>query len=112
MDDIFPCPVCKNSGITAASLEENRQKGDISLLAFSEEAGYIMAETTDRRFLMHFGHPELEPEMMLSMCNSCGTTQTGFVEKTAGDELLNTWRGHRSVLFSQWIKYIHETGTY
>jgi len=24
----------------------------------------------------------------------------------------NTWRGHRTEFFSQWIKYIHETRSY
>ena len=58
LDDVFQSPVSRHSGYADKTLEIERDKGNLNLLAYSDEAGYLIFETTDRRFIMHLGHPE------------------------------------------------------
>lgn len=54
----FHCPVSTHAGIGDDVWEEAEQKGMARLLAYSPKIGYLIAESADGRFLMHFGHPE------------------------------------------------------
>jgi homoserine O-succinyltransferase/O-acetyltransferase len=115
MDDIFWCPHSSHSGINNEILELERDKGKINLLAYSEEAGYIIFESTDRRFIMHLGHPEYEPSKLIEEYRRDQKIGRSDVEPPKNLDLekpINRWRGHRSEFFSQWIKYIHETTTF
>lgn len=112
MDDVFWCPQSRHSGISDALMEKAAADGVVKLLAHSPDAGYTIMESTDRRFLMHLGHPEYEPERLVHEYNRDHDTGVPGVEKPVNLDLanpVNLWRGHRTEFFSQWIKYIHET---
>ena len=115
MDDIFWCPQSRHSGISDEVLELERDKGNINLLAYSEEAGYTIFESMDSRFLMHLGHPEYEPQRLVEEFQR--DQKKGRKDVTPPQNLdlekpTNRWRGNRTVLFSDWIKYIHEMTSY
>ena len=115
MDDVFLCPHSSHSGINDQILELERDKGIVNLLAYSEEAGYIIFESTDHRFIVHLGHPEYEPRRLVEEYQRDMKKGRDDVDPPANLDLespVNRWRGHRSEFFSQWIKYIHETTTF
>ena len=115
MDDVFWCAQSRHSGVPDDVVELQRDKGNINPLAYSKEAGYTIFESTDQRFLVHLGHPEYEPRRLVE--EYLRDQRQGRKDVTEPKNLdlnnpVNTWRGHRSEFFSQWIKYIHETTTY
>jgi homoserine O-succinyltransferase len=115
MDDLFLCAQSRHSGIPDEIMELEREKGTVNLLAYSPEAGYSIFESTDRRFIVHLGHPEYEPRRLVEEYLRDQREGRMDVDKPQNFDIenpLNTWRGHRSEFFSQWIKYIHETTTY
>jgi len=111
MDDVFRCPVLMNSSVPAGELERERDRGTLSLLAKAPKAGYLIAESADRRFLMHFGHPEFETDTIIEAYRD-GGAPAAQPQNFDCAHPVNCWRSHRSALFGQWIKYIHETRTY
>jgi len=111
MDDIFWCPYTSFAGVSDQVLQELQKKGEINLLAHSEEIGYILFESQGHRFIIHLGHPEYEAKRLV---------EEYFRDKEKGKDIplpknldinnpLNRWRGHCLDFFSQWIKYLHET---
>jgi Homoserine trans-succinylase len=115
MDDVFWCAQSRHSGIPDDVIELQRDKGNINALAYSKEAGYTIFESTDQRFLVHLGHPEYEPRRLVEEYlrdQRLGRKDITEPKNIDLNNPVNTWRGHRSEFFSQWIKYIHETTTY
>jgi homoserine O-succinyltransferase len=115
LDDVFWCAQSRHSGIPDEVLELERDRGNIHLLAHSNEVGYSIFESADQRFLVHLGHPEYEPKRLVEEYlrdKRSGRTDVEPPKNLDIDNPQNTWRGHRSEFFSQWIKYIHETTTY
>ncbi len=115
MDDIFYCPQSRHSGIADAVLEDARDRGIVILLAYAGEAGYTIFECPDHRFIMHLGHPEYEPERLVHEYlrdKKKGRTDVDPPVNLDIEHPLNRWRSHRTELFNQWIKYIHETTSY
>ncbi|MBT4263500.1 MAG: homoserine O-succinyltransferase [Deltaproteobacteria bacterium] len=115
LDDIFCCPQSRHSGYPDAILETERDKGMLNLLGYSEEAGYVIFETTDRRFLMHLGHPEynsgrLQEENLRDQAKK--RTDVKAPVNFNLDKPVNSWRSHRNEFFSQWIKYIYTETSY
>ena len=114
LDDVFWCAQSRHSGIPDEVLELERDRGNIHLLAHSNEVGYSIFESADQRFLVHLGHPEYEPKRLVEEYlrdKRSGRTDVEPPKNLDIDNPQNTWRGHRSEFFSQWIKYIHETTT-
>lgn len=58
LDDVFWCPFSSFSSLPDKPMEEKRDEGKINLLAHSVEAGYIIFESIDHKFIAHLGHPE------------------------------------------------------
>ncbi len=61
---VFDCPVSTHAGVPEAALEAADAAGHIRLLARSAEAGVLMFESVDGRFVMHMGHPEYGPRRL------------------------------------------------
>ncbi len=115
LDDVFRCPISRHSGYEDAVLEAERDKGNIQLLAHSEQAGYVITETTDRRFLMHFGHPEYNSGRLIEETRRDQAKERTDVmdpENFDLDNPVNCWRSHRNEFFGQWIKYIYTESSY
>jgi homoserine O-succinyltransferase len=115
MDDLFWCAQSRHAGIADETLELEREKGAVNLLAHSQATGYSIFESADQRFLVHLGHPEYEPRRLVEEYLRDQRSGRKDVEKPQNLDVenpVNIWRGHRSEFFSQWIKYIHETTSY
>ena len=112
MDDIFWCPVSSHSGISDKVLENERDKGNINLLAYSEDAGYIIFESTDGRFLVYLGHPEYNTERLIEEFirdRNKGRFDVVRPKNLDVNKPVNRWRGQCMEFYSQWIKYVYET---
>ncbi len=115
MDDVFWCAQSRHAGIPDEILEKERDKGNINLLAYARDAGYMIFESADQRFLIHLGHPEYEPQRLVEEYVRDKAKQRGDVDPPKNIDMenpVNTWRSHRTELFSQWIKYVHETTSF
>ena len=115
MDDMFWCAHSRHAGIPDDILEVERDKGNIHLLAYAKGAGYTIFESADQRFIIHLGHPEYEPRRLIEEYLRDKGNQRLDVDPPLNldmDNPVNTWRSHRTELFSQWIKYVHETTSY
>jgi homoserine O-succinyltransferase len=58
------CPQSRHSGLDPLSLTAAVADGGVRLIAGSEAAGEVILESSDRRYLMHIGHPEYEAERL------------------------------------------------
>jgi homoserine O-succinyltransferase/O-acetyltransferase len=115
MDDVFWCPQSRHSGIPDAVLEEQRDKGKIRLLAYSKDAGYVIFESADQRFLMHLGHLEYEPSRLVEEYKrdlAAGKKNVEAPKNVNLEAPVNVWRAHGNEFFSQWIKFVHESTQY
>lgn len=111
LDDVFWCPQSRHSGIPDEVLEEYERQGNVGLLAHSEEAGYVIFESADHRFLIHLGHHEYEAQRLLEEYYrdiSSGRTDVEPPRNLDMEKPVNRWRAHGLEFYSQWVKYIHE----
>jgi len=111
IDDRFYCPQSRHSGIEDSVLERESAEGRIILLAHSEEVGYTIFETSDRKFLVHLGHLEYPSKRLVEEYNRDVNQGRIDVDPPKNVNLQNPeniWRANRQVFFSGWIKFIHE----
>ncbi len=114
MDDIFWCPYSSYSNIPNDILELERNRGNLNLLAYSGNVGYVIFESSDHKFIMHLGHPEYEAtrfgdEYLRDKKNG---RNVELPENIDINNPQNRWRSHSFEFFAQWIKYIHEEKQY
>lgn len=110
LDDVFMCPQSRHAGISDEVLEEERDKGNITLLAHSDKAGYLIFETTDKSFIMHLGHPEYETKRLINEYNrdiENGRTDVTHPLNFDVKNPKNNWRGHSLEFFQQWVKDVY-----
>ncbi len=115
MDDYFWVPQSRYAGISDDVLELESTRGNINLLAHSKEAGYVIFESTDQKFLMHLGHPEYSAERLVKEYNRDLERGRRDVIQPKNLDLhrpLNRWRGHCMEFFSQWIKFVYLKTSY
>lgn len=115
LDDRFRCPQSRHSGYSDASLEQQRDMGKINLLAHSEDTGYVIFETTDRRLIIHLGHPEYNSGRLVEETIRDRDANRKDVDDPLNFDLdnpVNRWRSHRNEFFSQWIRYIYQETVY
>ncbi len=110
LDDIFMSPQSRYAGIEDSILEEKASSGEISLLAHSKEAGYTIFETSNKRFIMHLGHPEYETERLVNEYKRDLKKGVDNIQKPFNLDIenpRNTWRSHSLEFFTQWIKDVY-----
>jgi homoserine O-succinyltransferase len=111
IDDIFFCPQSRHAGILDVVLERERTAGNVNLLAYSKDAGYFIFESSDRRFLVHLGHPEYNSKRLVEETLRDREKGRKDVEAPVNFDIgypVNRWRGHRNEFFTQWIKYVYD----
>lgn len=107
LDDFFYCPQSRHSGIPDEILEQKRDENVVRLLAYGEEVGYTIFESTDGRFMMHLGHAEYPTERLLEEYRRDVARGREDVSPPVGIDPanpLNTWRSHGQEFFLQWVK--------
>ena len=112
MDDMFWCPQSRHSGIADEDMETAARDGAVRLLAHSADAGYIIFESTDMRYMMHLGHPEYEAERLVEEYlrdRDKGLKDVVRPVNVNINKPMNIWRGHCHEFYNQWIKYVYET---
>ncbi len=110
LDDIFMSPQSRHAGISDKILEAERDRGNINLLAHSDDAGYVIFETTNKSFIMHLGHPEYETERLVNEYRrdlQKGRTDVQKPRNFDVDNPKNNWRGHSLEFFQQWVKDVY-----
>jgi homoserine O-succinyltransferase/O-acetyltransferase len=111
LDDIFWCVQSRHSGISDKDLDEAKKAGIINLLAHSENGGYTIFESADRRFLMHLGHPEYEAQRLVDEYKrdlALGRTDVLLPANLNIEDPTNRWRSHGLEFFAQWVRFIYE----
>ena len=110
LDDIFMSPQSRYAGVEDKELEKKAARGEVSLLAHSEETGYVIFETSDKRFMIHLGHPEYETERLVKEYKRDIAKGLPDVQKPLNLDIehpVNTWRSHSLEFFTQWIKDVY-----
>ena len=111
LDDLFWCVQSRHSGISDRVLESERDRGNVNLLAHSDNGGYTIFESADQRFLMHLGHPEYEAHRLVEEYRrdvGLGRTDVLPPANLDVDKPVNRWRSHGLEFFAQWVRYIYE----
>jgi homoserine O-succinyltransferase len=113
-DDAFACPQSRHSGIDDAVLEDASRAGMVRLLAHAPGAGYVIFESSDRRFLMHLGHPEYEAGRLATEYwrdQKRGRTDVPAPTNVDLENPLNRWRTNCLDFFTQWLRFLYEAST-
>jgi homoserine O-succinyltransferase len=111
LDDIFWCVQSRHAGIPDKDLELAKKAGKVNLLAHSENGGYTIFESSDRRFLMHLGHPEYEAQRLVEEYKrdvALGRTDVLPPANLDVNNPTNRWRSHGLEFFTQWVRFIYE----
>jgi homoserine O-succinyltransferase len=111
MDDIFWCPQSRHSGLSDDVLEQQQNAGTVHLLAHAPKGGYVIFESSDRRYLMHLGHPEYEINRLVeeyTRDTALGRTDVLPPENIDLKNPTNRWRSHGLEFFAQWIRFLYE----
>jgi len=85
------------------------------LLAYINNTGYTIFESTDKKFIMHLGHPEYEPERFKIEYERDMNLSRKDVDYPVNINLekpVNRWRSHRTEFFTQWIKFVYDMTPY
>jgi homoserine O-succinyltransferase len=107
--EIFPCAHSRHSTIDDAELEKAASDGRVRLLSHAPETGYSLFESTDRRFVMHLGHPEYVAERIAfewKRDQSLGRSDVKPPHHFDADAPVTSWHDHRESLFGSWIDYV------
>lgn len=114
-DDVFYLPQSRHSGIPDDVLEAKFDQGLVNLLAYSSEAGYIIFESCDQRYIMHLGHPEYDARRLIEEYErdmERGMENVHEPEHVNVENPVNLWRCNGLEFFSQWIKDVYERTPY
>jgi homoserine O-succinyltransferase len=111
LDDVFWCVQSRHSGISDGVLERERSSGKLNLLAHSDNGGYTIFESADRRFLMHLGHPEYEAQRLVDEYRrdaALGRSDVPLPANLDVNHPVNRWRSHGLEFFAQWVRFVYE----
>ena len=112
LDDYFWTPQSRHAGIEDKVIEKAQKDGLVNLLAYSEDTGYTMFESSDHKFLAHLGHPEYRTNRLVDEYirdRDKGRTDVVRPRNLDINRPINTWRNHGFEFFDRWIKYVYET---
>jgi homoserine O-succinyltransferase len=115
LDDVFFCPHSRYFGISDETMETERDKGNIRLLAKGKDVGYFIFESSDGRYIAHLGHPEYDTKRIIYEAGRDQKEKVPDVEPPVNFDVnnpINRWRGHRTEFFTQWIKYVYQQTDY
>jgi len=109
LDDVFWLPQSRHAGISDKTMESARDQGLVNLLAYSENIGYPIFESFDKRFIMNLGHFEYEAERLIEeMKRDSGSPDVKPPLNIDLQKPLNRWRGQRNEFFSQFVRCCYE----
>jgi homoserine O-succinyltransferase len=108
-DDVFYAP---HSRHTEVRKEDILAVPELVLLAESDEAGVYIVLSADRRHIFVTGHSEYDPltlegEYVRDVRKGLpiGVPKNYFPDDDPTKEPVVRWRGHASLLYSNWLNY-------
>jgi homoserine O-succinyltransferase len=108
-DDVFYAP---HSRHTEVRKEDILAVPELVLLAESDEAGVYIALSADRRHVFVTGHSEYDPLTLegeyvrdVGKGLPIGVPKNYFPDDDPTKEPVVRWRGHASLLYSNWLNY-------
>lgn len=108
-DEIFYAP---HSRHTEVSLEELKKHEELRILAASPETGAHIVSTENGRQIFILGHQEYDKDTLaqeyfrdVNKGLTIEPPKNYFRNDDPEDEILFRWRGHASLLFSNWLNY-------
>jgi homoserine O-succinyltransferase len=107
--ETFRCAHSRHSTIEDAELENAASDGRVRLLSHAKETGYSLFESTDRRFVMHLGHPEYLAERIAfewKRDQTLGRDDVRPPHDFDPDAPVTSWHDHRESLFGSWIRFV------
>jgi len=111
----FTCAHSRHSGFVEGEVDRAVQGGAVRSLSRGEHSGTTMLETTDRRFIVHLGHPEYNGERLAlewERDRSLGRTDVYPPVNLDLAAPVTSWRGHRHVLFGGFLaRAVHGRAT-
>lgn len=112
LDDYFWTPQSRHAGIEDKVLQNARKDGIANLLAYSEETGYTIFESADKKFIAHLGHPEYRTKRLVDEYirdRDLGRTDVVRPRNLDINRPVNIWRSHGFEFFDRWIKFVYDT---
>jgi homoserine O-succinyltransferase len=106
LDDKFVCPQSRNAGMDSLDMQKAESRGDLNLLAHSDETGYTIYETPDHKQLIHLGHPEYNSGRLAYEAKR-DSTDPGVppISNFDFEHPTNVWKMHRHTFYQQWLNY-------
>lgn len=108
-DDVFPAP---HSRYTENRIEDIRKHPELTLLAWSEEAGSNIVLSNDNRQIFISGHLEYNPQTLkneyerdLAKGIEIDVPENYFPGNDPSKAPVIRWRAHASLLFTNWLNY-------
>ena len=108
-DDVFFAPHSRHTEIRQADVE---QVAEVQLLAVSDEAGVYLAASADGRNIYITGHSEydretlqLEYERDVQKGSAIKVPRNYYPGDDPTQPPLVQWRGHASLLYTNWLNY-------
>lgn len=108
-DDVFPAP---HSRYTENRMEDIQKHPELTLLAWSEEAGSNIVLSNDNRQIFISGHLEYNPmtlkneyERDLAKGLEIDIPKNYFRNDDPAQDPVIRWRAHASLLFTNWLNY-------
>lgn len=108
-DDVFLAPHSRYTEVRRADLE---RVSDLQILSESEEAGIHIVASKDGRHIFVTGHSEYDPHTLKAEYERdvkkgipIALPRNYFPEDDPSKPPLVRWRGHASLLFSNWLNY-------
>jgi len=105
-DDLFWCAHSRHSGIRDDVLERAAAEGRVELLGHAPETGYSIFRSSDRRYLMHLGHPEYDASRLAfewERDRALGRTDVEAPRNFDPQSPKAVWSSHCETLFSRWL---------
>ena len=108
LDDRFLCPQSRIAGTSNLDMQVAEKGGELNLLAFGEEGGYTIFETSDQKQIMHMGHPEYNSGRLAHEAKrDLHNPTVPKIHNFDFDNPKNVWRMHRNTFFQQWIHFCY-----
>jgi homoserine O-succinyltransferase len=108
-DETFYAPHSRHTYVRKEDIEKHPE---IRILVESEEAGPHILATDNGRQIFIFGHQEYDKETLdleykrdVQKGVSIGVPENYYKDDDPGRGILFRWRGHGSLLFSNWLNY-------
>jgi homoserine O-succinyltransferase/O-acetyltransferase len=109
--ELFWCAHSRHSGIGDEVLERAADDGRVNLLSHAPETGYSIFQSSDRRYLIHLGHPEYDARRLAfewERDESLGRANVEPPHNFDPESPKAIWRSHCTTLFSRWLASLRQ----